>query len=137
MDARPIRTFLDSGVLIAAFKGSPTIEAPAINILDDPNRAFLSSPFVRHEVSPKAIFNQQKDEYRFYQRYFRRAVFCDDLKAILSHASKESAKSGVAAMDSLHIAAAFLLDADEFVTTEKPGKSIYRTSLVKVIYLFG
>ena len=39
-------------------------------------------------------------------------------------------------MDSLHIAAAYLLDADEFIISEKPGKSIYRTSLVKVIYLF-
>jgi hypothetical protein len=39
-------------------------------------------------------------------------------------------------MDSLHIAAAYLLDADEFITTEKPGRSIYRTSLVKVVYLF-
>ncbi|HUQ94670.1 MAG TPA: hypothetical protein VM120_23520 [Bryobacteraceae bacterium] len=55
---------------------------------------------------------------------------------ILRHADEESAKSGVGAMDSLHIAAAFLLHADEFVTSEKPGKSIYRTSLVKVIYLF-
>jgi hypothetical protein len=58
------------------------------------------------------------------------------LKAILNHASKESAKSGIGPMDSLHIAAAHLLDADEFVTTEKPGKSIYRTSLIKVVYLF-
>jgi hypothetical protein len=41
--ARPIRTFLDSGVLIAAYKGSPSIEVPANNILDDPNRVFLSS----------------------------------------------------------------------------------------------
>ncbi len=55
---------------------------------------------------------------------------------ILSRAGKESAKSGVGPMDSLHIAAAYLLQADEFVTTEKPGKSIYRTSLVRVIYLF-
>jgi predicted nucleic acid-binding protein len=134
--ARPIRTFLDSGVLIAAYKGSPSIEAPANNILDDPNRVFLSSPFVRHEVSPKALYNRQLDEYCFYQKYFRRAGFCDDLKSILSCAGKESAKSGVGAMDSLHIAAAYLLDADEFITSEKPGKSIYRTSLVKVIYLF-
>ena len=59
--ARPIRTFLDSGVLIAAYKGSPSIEAPASNILDDPNRVFLSSPFVRHEVSPKALYNRQLD----------------------------------------------------------------------------
>jgi predicted nucleic acid-binding protein len=136
VDGQAIRTFLDSGVLIAAYKGSPQIEASAINILDDPNRVFLSSPFVRHEVSPKALYNRQQDEYRFYQKYFRRAVFCDDLKSILSHAGKEAARSGIGPMDSLHIAAAYLLDADEFVTTEKPVKSIYRTSLVKVIYLF-
>ena len=123
----PTRTFLDSGVLIAAYKGSPSIEEPAGLILDDPSRVFLSSPFVRHEVSPKALFNKQAVEYRFYQGYFRRALFCEDLKAILSHAGKESAKSGIGAMDSLHIAAAHLLGADEFVTTERPGKSIYRT----------
>jgi len=132
----PIRTFLDSGVLIAAYKGSPSVAAAAINILDDPNRLFLSSPFVRHEVSPKALYNRQQNEYNFYQRYFKRATFCDDLKAILNHAGKESARSGISAMDSLHIAAAHLLQADEFITTEKPGKSIYRTSLVDVIYLF-
>jgi len=131
------RTFLDSGVLIAAYKGLPSVGEPAVVILEDPGRIFLSSPFVRHEVSPKALFNKQAVEYRFYQSYFRRALFCDDLKAILSHAGKESTKSGVGPMDSLHIAAAHLLDADEFITTEKPGKSIYRTSLVKVIYLFG
>ena len=131
------RTFLDSGVLITAYKGSPSIEQPATRILDDPGRVFLTSPFVRHEVSPKALYNKQTLEYRFYQRYFRRALFCDDLKAILSHAGKESAKSGIGPTDSLHIAAAHLLGADEFITTERPGKSIYRTSLVKVIYLFG
>src|ERR1035437_434454 len=134
--ARPIRTFLDSGGVIASSKGSPSIEAPANNILEHPHRVFLSSPFVRHEVSPKAPYNRQLDEYRFYQKYFRRAAFCDDLKSILSYAGKESANSGVGAMDSLHIAAAYLLDTDEFITSESPGKSIYRTSLVKVIYLF-
>ncbi len=60
----------------------------------------------------------------------------NDVKAILSYGFRESANSGVGAMDSLHIAAAYLLNADEFITTEKPGKSIYRTSLVKVVYLF-
>ena len=136
MDEQPIRTFLDSGVLIAANRGLPSLLATTIHWLDDPKRVFLSSPFVRHEVSPKAFYNKRQDEYRFYQSYFRRATFCDDLKSILSHADKESAKSGIGAMDSLHIAAAYLLHADEFITSEKPGKSIYRTSLVKVIYLF-
>jgi hypothetical protein len=131
-----IRTFVDSGVLIAGYKGSPLVVAAAGNILNDGNRIFLSSPFVRHEVSPKALYNRRRDEYRFYQSYFKRATFCDDLKLILNHAGRESAKSGINAMDSLHIAAARLLNADEFITTEKPSRSIYRTSLVNVVYLF-
>ena len=40
-------------------------------------------------------------------------------------------------MDSLHVAAAHLLKADEFITTEKPKKSIYRSGLIKVVYLFS
>jgi len=41
-------------------------------------------------------------------------------------------------MDALHVAAAFLLKADEFVTTEKPGKAavIGRRS-VMVRWLYG
>jgi predicted nucleic acid-binding protein len=132
----PIRTFLDSGVLIYAYKGQPHLREPALRVLRDPRRVFLSSPFVRHEVSPKALFNKQQGQYRFYQGYFRQAIFCDDLKLVLNHASRESARSGVGAMDSLHIAAAHLLDADEFITTEKPGKSVYRSALIKVVYLF-
>ncbi|MBI4909340.1 MAG: nucleic acid-binding protein [Acidobacteria bacterium] len=131
-----IRTFLDSGVLIAAWKGSMEPGNIAFQVVGSAGRIHLTSPFVRHEVSPKAQFNRRADEYRFYQRYFKQATFCDDLKAILNLASKEAAKSGVNSMDSLHVAAAHLLRADEFITTEKPGKSIYRTALVKVVYLF-
>ena len=104
--------------------------------LEDPGRLFLTSPFVRLEVLPKAIFNKQADEARFYERFFARAVVATDIKAILTLGEKAAANSGVGSMDSLHIAAAHLLKADVFITTERPGKSIYRTSLVKVIYLF-
>lgn len=136
MARRLIRTFLDSGVLIAAFKGGPALAAPAAAMLNDPNRIFLSSPFVRLEVSPKALFSKQEREYRFYQRYFRRSVMPDDLEAILRAASRECGRAGVGAMDGLHLAAARLLKADEFITTEKTTKSIHRSKLVKVVYLY-
>ena len=42
----------------------------------------------------------------------------DDVRLILDRASDEAARSGVSAMDSLHPAAAYLLKADEFLTTE-------------------
>jgi hypothetical protein len=70
-------------------------------------------------------------------RFIARAVVATDLKAILALGEKEAAKSGVGSMDSLHLAAAHLLKADAFVTTERPTKSIYRSSLVKVVYLFS
>jgi len=59
-----------------------------------------------------------------------------DLQSILRLASRESARSGLGAMDALHLAAARLLRADELVTTEKPTKSIHRSSLVNVVYLY-
>jgi hypothetical protein len=61
----------------------------------------------------------------------------NDVRLVLERASRESARSGVNAMDSIHLAAAHLLRADEFITTETPRKSIYRTTLVEVIYVFS
>ena len=136
MAQAPIRTFLDSGVLITAFKGQPVPGGPAVAVLKDPNRIFLSSPYVHLEECPKALFHKQRAEYAFYQRYFERAVMARSLKALLTLAVNEATHAGVGPMDALHLAAAHLLKADEFITTERPRKSIYRTSLVNVIYLF-
>ena len=61
----------------------------------------------------------------------------NDLKLILGHGFREAARAGVGPMDALHLAAAHLLKADEFITTEKPNKSIHRTSLVKIVSLFS
>jgi hypothetical protein len=129
--------FLDSGVLIAAFKGAPQLRELALRIVEDPGRVFRTSPFVRLEVLPKTIFSRQTNERRFYEQYFARAEFVPDLTGIFDLGEKEAAKSGVGSMDSLHLAAAHLLKADEFLTTEGPKKSIHRSSLVKVVCLFG
>jgi predicted nucleic acid-binding protein len=137
MARRAVRTYLDSGVLITAYNGAPALKEPALRVLEDPDRVFLCSPFVHLETTPKALFNKRSDEHRFYQMYFWRATMTNDLKLILGHGFREAAKAGVGPMDALHLAAAHLLKADEFVTTEKPSKSIHRSSLVKVIYLFS
>ena len=54
-----IRTYIDSVVLIAAFRiGDPG----ALAVLDDPDRAFISSLFVQFEVMPKCLYNGKTDE---------------------------------------------------------------------------
>ena len=49
----------------------------------------------------------------------------------------EAARRGLGALDALHVPAAHILQADELVTTEKPGKAIHRASLIRVTYLFA
>ncbi len=132
---RPIRTFLDSGVLIAAFKGTPHMRESALRILEDPARVFLTSPFIRLEVLPKAVFNKQFAESRFYEQFFSQSESLNDLPQIFDIGEREAARSGVGSMDSLHIAAAHLLQTDEFVTTGGRKKSIHRSTLVNIVTL--
>jgi predicted nucleic acid-binding protein len=132
-----IQTFLDAGVLIAAARSRVPDSQRAMDVLEDTDRVFLTSPFVHLEVVPKAVFYKKRLEKAFYDRYFGAADWFRDLDKIEAFAQTEAARSGLAAMDALHVAAAHLLKADEFVTTERPGSPIYRNSLVKIVYLFG
>jgi hypothetical protein len=65
-----IRTFLDGGVLIAAIRGLPVPTERALGVINDPERVFLASDFVRLEVLPKALYFRQQDEVDFCEAYF-------------------------------------------------------------------
>jgi predicted nucleic acid-binding protein len=131
-----IRTFFDSGVLITATRFQSRDADRALRFLEDPNRISLTSPFIHLEVVPKAIFFKNRLERLFYATYFANAVWCREIDKIEAAAQAEAAKTGLGAMDALHVAAAHLSDADELITTEKPAKAIHRSSLVRVVYLF-
>ena len=106
-------------------------------MLEDPKRVFLTSAFIHLEVVPKAIFYKKRLEWSFYEKYFETAIWFRQVDKIEAAAQTEAAKSGLGAMDALHLAAAHLSQADEFITTEKPNKVIHRSSLVRVVYLFS
>lgn len=130
-------TFIDSGVLIYAARGEGEISAVALRILTDSNRKFASSIFVKLEVLPKAIYHQQTEEVEFYQEFFQGVSYwAADIDKIIKSAEEEASKSGLGAMDALHIAAAISLGATEFVTTERPEKSIHRTQSIKVTSIY-
>ncbi|MBI1789966.1 MAG: nucleic acid-binding protein [Acidobacteria bacterium] len=129
-----VRTFLDRGVLLAAVRSLGRDRERALQVLEDPDRSFLTSPFVHLELVPKAIFHKRVRE-GVYDEYFNAAEWFRDLDKIEAAAQVEAAKSGLAAMDALHLAAANLSQADEFITTERPGKPIYRTSRIRIVHL--
>ena len=67
------RTFLDAEVLIAAIRGTPEIADRAMELLNDPERLFVSSDFVQLEVLPKAVYFRHTAEASFYRAYLRRS----------------------------------------------------------------
>lgn len=127
-------TFIDTGVLIAAARGDSELAAKAMAILDDPEREFVSSDFVKLEVLPKAVYHQNQAEVKFYELFFKSVKrWVKVSEALVEAAHAEACQTGLAAMDALHIVAATMTKADEFITTEKVGKPIHRATVVKVI----
>lgn len=133
-----IKTFIDSGVLIFATRGEGELAEKALSILEDSDREFASSIFLKLEVLPKALYNKKETETKFYQTYFEAVSYwATDLEKIIERGLKEASNYGTGAMDSLHIASAKLLEVDEFITNEKPNKSIHRSQNIKIISLYN
>jgi predicted nucleic acid-binding protein len=127
-------TFVDAAVLIAAARGGSEQAARAMEILDDPEREFASSPFLRLEVLPQAVFNKREAEVAFYEAFFAAvSKWATDLPAITEAALQEASRCGVEAMDALHVAAAASVGAAELVTAEKPSRSIHRARAIRVV----
>ncbi len=132
------RTFLDAGVLIAAARGSGIIPVRAHAILDDPERTFVTSDYIRMEVLPKALYHKQSQEVLLYERFFSRAVqIVPPSVSLLRQAYTEVSAFGLAALDALHIAAAKCSGSEEFITTERATKPLFRVTgiIIKTIAL--
>jgi predicted nucleic acid-binding protein len=129
-----IRTYLDAGVLIASVRGHPGPARSAFDLLENPEREFVASVFLRLEVLPKAIHQRRTAEVAFYRRYFARVVaWANPIDELVGRAEQEAAQHGLSALDALHVAAALMLGADELVTTEGPRKPIHRATSVRVV----
>jgi predicted nucleic acid-binding protein len=127
-------TYLDSGVLINAFRGVSEISLKATQVLDDSTRTFATSLFVQLETQPKASYNKQFAEVEFYETFFDAVtIWATDLNTIVKIAGRIAKVYGLAAMDALHIAAAISINADEFVTTEKTNKPMHQVTEISVV----
>ena len=129
--------FIDSGVLVAAARSVGELSEKALCILEDCEREFASSLFVKLEVIPKAISNRQTKESEFYEIFFSSVTYwANDLDKIVQDAYQIASQYGLAAMDALHVAAALSVGASELVTTEKRTKPMHRVTSINVISIF-
>lgn len=125
--------FVDSGVLIAAARGTDQVSERALEMLEDPELSFASSPFVRLEVLPKPVYNRRPDEAEFYEEFFRAVTaWAEPNTELVQAAYDEAVRAGLSALDALHVAAAAAVGADELLTREGRTKPIHRSTLVPV-----
>ena len=128
-----MKTFLDSGVLIRAWKGEQAEAEAAGSVMEDGSRQLLTSEIIRLELLPKPLYFKQKDEVAFYEEIFSRSE-CDQVDgALYRNAFALAERYGLAAADAFNLASAIRLQADEFVTTERPGRPMFRVKEVKVV----
>lgn len=130
-------TYVDSGVLIASARGINLVAMRAMNILDDPDRTFASSIFLRLEVLPKPICYKKQPEVEFYEAFFNSVTYwADSIESIAKNAYQDACMWGLAALDALHVAAAVSVGAEELITTEKPDKPICKVKSIKVVSIW-
>jgi|SRR5579864_1126780 len=127
------RTFVDTGVLITAWRGKEPEASRALRLLDDPDRSFASSIFVKLEALPLPKFNRHQDEVEFLEGFFNAVQsWAASPAEVIEMAISEAEKAGLTALDALHVAAALATECEELVTTEKGTKRLARATSVRV-----
>lgn len=104
--------------------------------MEDATREFFTSDAVKLELLPKPVFEKRRMEVEFYNAHFSDAADSEPFSRELGAAALALAKKhGLAAMDALHLASAIRQGADEFITSELPGKPMFRVGSIKVVSL--
>lgn len=129
-------TYLDSGILIAAFRGVGDIANRALTILDDPEREFIISDFLRLETISKPTFNKILPEIAFMSAFFECASANIDASPLLTEQALQIAcKYDLHPFDALHISVAITAKVDEFITLEKSTKPMFRVNELRMVSL--
>ncbi len=104
----------------------------SLEILDDPERTFVSSVYVQLEALPKAAFFGRNDELEILNSFFNGVSEWIPSSPELSRRALDVAREyGLGAMDALHVACAEAAGA-ELITAERPTKPMLRVVSVEV-----
>ena len=126
-----ILTYLDTGVLFVAWRGS--FSEQALDIINDPAREFVGSDFLKLETMPKAVYYRNKGEQEFYLSYFKAtAIWVYASKPLFNEAYNEACALGLAGFDAYHLASALAVGATEFITAENSTKPLFRSNKIAV-----
>lgn len=125
-------TYVDADILIAAAKGTEAFSATALEVLDDPERSFVCSDYVKLEVLPNATYFERTAIVAFYEVFFETVErWVPSSPELSARALALACRYGLGAVDALHVAAAERADA-ELMTAERPTRPMLNVGPVRV-----
>ena len=129
-----IRTYLDIGPYIATWRGPEREKSLAEGLFRDPTRVLVGSSIVRLELARHR--NNTPAEVAHFAALFDAVHVWIPLDEDLAFRARElRTQYDLGSLDALHVAAAEAGVVDQFVTTEKPGKPLYRVGHIGPVYL--
>ncbi len=123
-----VRTFLDSNILIAAWLGREDSSSKAMSVLFDFDREIVATSLVALETVGHASYNNRTLELQFYKEFFDYVVTgtVEVDETLVADAMLISKTIDADGIDAPHLAAAVRLGAEDFITTEKRTKPMFR-----------
>ncbi len=104
----------------------------------DDHRESFACDNVKLELLPKPTFEKRRVEIEFYNEHFKSTAGSEPFSQELGAAALALAKRyGLSAGDALNLAAAIRQGAEEFITSELPGKPVFRVAGIRVVSLHG
>jgi predicted nucleic acid-binding protein len=119
-----------------AWRGQAPLGFAARALLDGDDD-FLSCETVQLELLPKPTYEKRRSEINFYNEFFAAAGNIEPFSDELGKTAMELAKKyGLASIDALNVSSAIRQGAAEFITSESPGKPLFRVKELRVISLY-
>ena len=129
------RTYPDANVLIAAYRAGHPSHVAATRVVLDPRRRFVACSVLALELVPHAVHYGRLREAEFYRRFLDGLVSETATvdERLVASAMEIAEATDASVGDSLHLAAAVSLGADESLTLERRTKPLYRETRVRVV----
>jgi predicted nucleic acid-binding protein len=127
-------TFLDTNVLINAMCGETELAARCFAVIDDPDREFVVSDFLKLELLPKPVCFKQNESEAFYREYLSAASkMLETTPETTRRAFDLACLHGLGAIDAIHFQTAIEAEATEFITAEKQTKPYFKINHPSVV----
>jgi predicted nucleic acid-binding protein len=119
------RTYLDTGVLISAFKGTESTSEAAMAIIADEERTFVVSDVLALECVAEPRRMRFEEQAQFCESFIAENERVPVTDAATHWAIGIYSRHSIQLVDLLHMAVAVHAGAEEFVTTEASTKPFF------------